>query len=150
MKQRVLTALLFLIPVLVSVWLHYVLGAAWFIDDLIENVLFALLLFSISQIMRSGRKRLIFLCVAYLLLSLGILTELVYFYLLKGIISESTIYILLEVSAVDASEFLSTYFDGFLIIVTLLLLSPIPLIFWFFAKLNSKNAETRSNQFLEH
>ncbi len=91
------------------------------IYNLLENILFALLL--ICPLYFIGNKNIykFYLVVSYVFFSLFLYLETVYFYLFKTYFSPSAIFVFLDSNLEEAKEFISFYFDDTVLLFTVLL-----------------------------
>ena len=117
--------LLFYYPALFSLVYHFATTSHFNLRNFIEETLFASVLLLISRFVPGYRFRQLFLFVALWFLHVTFFIETAYFYLYKNVISESTVYIILETNFSEASDFFSMYFDEQLLRLCLLLFVPL-------------------------
>jgi len=150
MKKLLLTPLLFF-PAIVAFIFENSLDSFTDIrlQNVVENILFGILLFSLVSLIKPGKIRTIIFGVTYAGYTIFTWLESGFFYLYETNFNASTVYILIESNYTETKEFLSTYFDSTLQIFTLCILVPailiIPLLVaqfkgftWFFKATNAK------------
>ncbi len=81
--------------------------------NFIENCLFAFVLVGLSFLVKSNRFRRLFGIVAYILFSLSLVIETIYYLLFKVFISSSTLYLVFDTNFKESSEFIETYIGTF-------------------------------------
>jgi len=89
----------------------------------IENALFAVILISISYLMRNNKFRRIYGQLAFIGFSLTMIFETLYYLLFKVFISPSTLYLFFDTNTNESIEFIQSYIGGFEIFSTLALLA---------------------------
>lgn len=89
----------------------------------IENALFAVILISISYLMRNNKFRHIYGQLAFIGFSLTMIFETLYYLLFKVFISPSTLYLFFDTNTNEFIEFIQSYIGGFEIFSTLALLA---------------------------
>jgi len=89
----------------------------------IENALFAVILISISHLMRNNKFRHIYGQLAFIGFSLTMIFETLYYLLFKVFISPSTLYLFFDTNTNESIEFIQSYIGGFEIFSTLALLA---------------------------
>ena len=89
----------------------------------IENALFAVILISISFLMRNNKFRRIYGQLAFIGFSLTMIFETLYYLLFKVFISPSTLYLFFDTNTNESIEFIQSYIGGFEIFSTLALLA---------------------------
>jgi heptose-I-phosphate ethanolaminephosphotransferase len=89
----------------------------------IENALFAVILISISCLIRINKLRSIYGQLAFIGFSLTMLFETLYYLLFKVFISPSTLYLLFDTNTNESVEFIQSYIGGFEIFSTVALLA---------------------------
>ena len=89
----------------------------------IENALFAVILISISYLMRNNKFRHIYGQLAFIGFSLTMIFETLYYLLFKVFISPSTLYLFFDTNTNESIEFIQSYIGGFEIFSTLALLA---------------------------
>jgi len=77
--------------------------------NLVENCLFAFVLVGFSFFVKSNRFRRLFGIVAYILFSLSLVIETMYYLLFKVFISSSTLYLVFDTNFEESSEFIRTW-----------------------------------------
>ncbi|MDG1057473.1 MAG: sulfatase-like hydrolase/transferase [Flavobacteriaceae bacterium] len=89
----------------------------------IENALFAVILISISYLMRNNKFRRIYGQLAFIVFSLTMIFETLYYLLFKVFISPSTLYLFFDTNTNESIEFIQSYIGRFEIFSTLALLA---------------------------
>jgi heptose-I-phosphate ethanolaminephosphotransferase len=125
MKKRIPTIVLFLYPVFASFIILIILKSAFRYADFLENLLFSLLFILFSILIKNKKFKNIFLCIGFVLTTIIIFCETAYYYLYGYTVSESTFYILLETYRAEASEYLSTFVDKYIILLIFIFFAPV-------------------------
>jgi heptose-I-phosphate ethanolaminephosphotransferase len=129
MKKRISFTIRYLYPVFASFIILIFLKSAFRYADLVENALFSLLFILLSVLIKYKKSKNIFLCFGFVITTIIIFCETAYYYLYGYTISDSTIYILLETYQAEASEYLSTFIDKYILLLTFIFFAPIYFIF---------------------
>lgn len=79
--------------------------------NLLENILFVLMIIVLSFFIRKSNLRFLFILLFYLLNSFFLLFETLYFYLFNDILTASAIFVMLETNNVEATEFFNSQID---------------------------------------
>jgi len=112
---------LFLLPIIIAFSFEYVFKSITFprFYNLIENLLFAILILLFSFLFSNLKYKKLFLLTSIFLFNICLIFETVYFYLFDNFLSSSAIFVVLESNSSEIKEFLSVHVDkyvfGFLI-----------------------------------
>lgn len=121
-KSHHLVYLLFFYPTIISLILNKVHRVDWYFLDFLENTIFTIVMLSASLIINNRFYKKIYLVVLYILLSSMAFIETSYFYLYKGLISSSTIFIFIETNSNEALEYVSNYAQNLKTLIVLVII----------------------------
>lgn len=110
--------------------------------NFVENILFAILLASPHLIISNQRLNKLVFIVLYVIFSVSICIETIYYYLFKTTFSSSAIFVMLDTNSEETKEFLGFYIDNQIIIFIVIIFVTILMTLLRFKKLDFINSNT--------
>jgi len=119
-KQERKIALLYVIPILIAFLFELVFKEFEFVRvlNLVENVLFALLIYTLGFIIVNKNFQKVYFILSFLFLSICILFEILYYYVFTTNFSSSSIFIALDTNSSETKEFIDFYADTTILVFT--------------------------------
>lgn len=135
MKKLLLVPLLFT-PAIIALIFEYFFAdfGNYRLQNFSENILFGILFFSISSLIKPGPYRGKFFLIATIIYTILIWIETVFYYLYNINFNASSIYVLLESSSSDIEDFFVSKFDLLLVGFSLAIFTPLFFIIPFLSK----------------